>query len=155
MSDPFVETVRAGIGGLKDTIALAEDLEGVVQQVQDLGKKELAARAAWRRKQVQVNGDYAFIDAVDEYRRVRAAVEMREEIKRQVIAKWGVAGWNEVELIEARQKDDYKRLYTEDGYDREKMFQLKLWSFGLAAVVTFILWVAGVIHDLSVAFYGD
>ena len=155
MADPFVETIRAGIGGFKDAISLAEDLDGVAAQLQDLGKRELSARAAWRRKAVQVKGDYSFINAVDEYKAVREALDMKAEIKRQVIAKWGKQAWNEIELIEARQKDEYKKLYTEDGHDREKMFQLKLWSFGFAAIIVFIMWVTGVVHELAVAFYGD
>ena len=155
MTDPFVETIRAGIGGFKDAISLAEDLEGVAEQVADLGKKELAARQAWRRKQVQVSGDYAFIDAVDEYKRVREALDMKAELKRQAIAKWGPSAWNEIELIEARQKEDYKRLYTEDGHDREKMFQLKLACFSAALIIVLIMWATGTIRELSIAFYGE
>ena len=138
--NPLIGEIKAGIGGLSEAISLAEDLEGVAQQVQDLGKKELAARQAWRRKQVQVNGDYAFVDAVDEYRRVREALDMKAELKRQAIAKWGPMAWNEIELIEARQKEDYAKLYTEDGHDREAMTRLKWYCFGAAAIVTYLLW---------------
>jgi len=138
--DPLIGEIKAGIGGLSEAISLADDLEGVAQQVQDLGKKELAARRDWRRKQVQVNGDYAFVDAVDEYRRVKEALELKEELKRQAIAKWGKSAWHEIELIEARQKEDWAKLYTEDGHDREKMAKLKWACFGAAAFITFILW---------------
>lgn len=153
--NPFIGEIKAGIGGLSEAISLAEDLEGVAQQVQDLGKKELAARRDWRRKQVQVNGDYAFVDAVDEYRRVKEAMELKAELKKQAIAKWGPQAWNEIELIEARQKDDYARLYTEDGHDREKMFQLKLACFAAALIVTLLLWANGTVHELAVAFFGE
>jgi len=152
--NPLIGEIKAGISGLSEAISLAEDLEGVAQQVQDLGKKELAARQAWRRKQVQVSGDYAFVDAVDEYRRVREALDMKAELKRQAIAKWGPSAWHEIELIEARQKDDYKRLYTEDGHDREAMFKLKLACFGVAAIIVLIMWMTGTIRELSEAFYG-
>lgn len=152
--NPLIGEIKAGIGGLSEAISLAEDLEGVAQQVSDLGKKELAARKAWRRKQVQVNGDYAFVDAVDEYRRVKEALGLREELKQQAIAKWGKSAWHEIELIEARQKDEYKRLYTEDGYDREKMAQLKWGCFGAALLITMILWGTGVIREMSEAFLG-
>ena len=138
--NPLVGEIKAGIGGLSEAISLAEDLEGVAQQVQDLGKKELAARQAWRRKQVQVNGDYAFVDAVDEYRQVKEALALKEELKKQAIEKWGPYAWHEIELIEARQKDDKARLYTEDGHDREAMNRLKWLCFGAAAVITFLLW---------------
>ncbi len=152
--NPLIGEIKAGIGGLSEAISLAEDLEGVAQQVQDLGKKELAARKAWRRKQVQVNGDYAFVDAVDEYRRVKEALDLRAELKKQAIAKWGPQAWHEIELIEARQKDEYKRLYTEDGYDREKMAQLKWGCFAAALIITMILWGTGVIREMSEAFLG-
>lgn len=152
--NPLIGEIKAGIGGLSEAISLAEDLEGVAQQVQDLGKKELAARRAWRRKQVQVNGDYAFVDAVDEYRRVREAMDMKAELKKQAIAKWGPSAWHEIELIEARQKEEYAKLYTEDGYDREKMFQLKVGCFGAAFIIVMILWGTGVIRQMSEAFLG-
>lgn len=138
--NPLIGEIKAGIGGLSEAISLAEDLEGVAQQVQDLGKKELAARQAWRRKQVQKNGDYAFVDAVDEYRRVKEALELKEELKRQAIKKWGPAAWHEIELIEARQKEDWAKVFTEDGHDREAMNRLKWICAGAAAVITFILW---------------
>ena len=140
MADPLIDGIRAGIGGFKDAISLAEDLEGVAEQVADLGKKELSARQAWRRKQVQVNGDYAFVDAVDEYHRVKEALDLKEQLKQQAIAKWGKAAWHEIELIEARQKEDWAKLYTEDGHDREAMNRLKWMCFGAAAIITFILW---------------
>ena len=138
--NPLIGEIKAGIGGLSEAISLADDLEGVAQQVQDLGKKELAARQAWRRKQVQKNGDYAFVDAVDEYRRVKEALELKEELKRQAIAKWGPAAWHEIELIEARQKEEWAKIYTEDGYDRAAMARLKWGCFGAASVITFFLW---------------
>ena len=138
--DPFISEIKTGIGGLSKAISLADDLEGVAQQVQDLGKKELSARQAWRRKQVQVNGDYAFVDAVDEYRRVKEAVQLKEELRRQAIDKWGPTAWHEIELIEARQKEDWTRVYTEDGHDRADMARLKWLCFGAAAIITYILW---------------
>lgn len=138
--NPLIGEIKAGIGGLSEAISLAEDLEGVAQQVQDLGKKELAARRDWRRKQVQVSGDYAFVDAVDEYRRVREALDMKAELKRQAIAKWGPSAWHEIELIEARQKDDYAKIYNEDGHDRAAMNRLKWACAAAAAIITFFLW---------------
>lgn len=155
MSDPFVQTIKQGINSLGEVISIAEDLDGVADQIRSLGKRELSARAAWRRKAVQVQGDYSFVNAVDEYKAVREALDMKAEIKRQVIAKWGKQAWAEIEKIEARQKDEYKKLYNEDGHDRQKMFQLKLWSFGFAAIIVFIMWINGVIHEMAIAFYGD
>lgn len=138
--DPFIETVKGGIGGLSEAISLADDLEGVAQQVQDLGKKELQARKAWRRKQAVRNGDYAFVDAVEEYNRVKEAQKLKEQIKQETIRRWGTSAWYEVESIEARQKEEFERIYTEDGHDRAAMNRVKWLCFAAASIVTYILW---------------
>lgn len=155
MSDPFVDALKGGINTASELITVADDLEKVAQQVADLGKKEVQARSAWRRKKAIVQGDYAYVDAVDEWKRVKEAQDAREQVRRHVVAKWGAQAWNEIELIEARQKDDYKRLYTEDGHDRAAMNRLKWGCFGAALLVTMILWSMGVVHELAVAFYGE
>lgn len=155
MADPFVDAIKGGINTASELISIADDLEGVAQQVQDLGKKELEARAAWRRKAVQVQGDYAFLNATDEYRRVREAVELKEKVKAEAIKRWGPKAWDEIQEIEKRQKEDYARLYTEDGHDRAAMTKLKWQCFGAAALVTLILWMTGIVRELSIMFYGD
>lgn len=154
MADPFIEAVKGGIGGFSEVISLADDLDAVAKQVSDLGKKEIQARADWRRKQLQVKGDYGFVSAVDEYNRVREAMDMKEQVKQEVISKWGAPAWNEVLAIEARQKEEFKKLYTEDGIDRKKLFQVKLACFGAALFIVIILWITGVIREMSEAFYG-
>ena len=138
--DPLIEAVKGGIGGFSEAISLADDLDGVAQQLGDLGKKETAARAAWRRKQAFVSGDYGYVDAVAEWKRVKEAQEAREEVRQQVVRRWGASAWDEVLAIEKRQKEDSARIYTEDGHDREAMNRVKWLCFGAAAVVTYLLW---------------
>jgi hypothetical protein len=155
MSDPFVDALKGGISKASELITVADDLEKVAQQVADLGKKERLARSAWRRKKAIVHGDYTYVDAVDEWKRVKEAQDAREQVRQHVIDKWGTQAWNEIELIEARQKDDRARLFTEDGHDREAMNRLKWGCFGAALLVTMLLWGTGVIHEMAVAFYGE
>lgn len=154
MIDPIGQ-LKGGINAASELISLADDLDGVVQQVADLGKKELDARRAWRNKAVQVKGDYAFLNATDEYRRVREAIELKEQVKTEAIKRWGPKAWDEIEAIEKRQKEDFARLYTEDGHDKKAMFQLKLACFSAALIIVLIMWSTGVIRELSIAFYGD
>lgn len=153
--DPFVGQIKGTINSLSEVISIADDLDGVAKQVSDLGKKELAARAEWRRKQAVVKGDYAFLNAVEEYNRVKEAKKMREQVKQQVIAQYGKTGWEEVERIEKRQKEEFDKFYTEDGHDKKKLFQVKLACFAAAFMITMILWINGIIHEMAVAFYGD
>lgn len=155
MSDPFVDALKGGINTASELISVADDLEKVAQQVADLGKRERLARSAWRRKKAVVHGDWAYVDAVEEWKRVKEALDAKEEVRKHVVARWGKQAWNDILLIEARQKDDRARFFTEDGYDREKMNQLKWGCFGAALLVTMILWGTGVIHEMSIAFYGE
>lgn len=150
-----VNQLRAGVDAAKEAVAVVEDMEDVVRQVQQLNEKTIAARTAWRKKQVQVKGDYAFVDAVDEYKRVREALDMRETLKKQVIKKWGDAGWAEVELIEARQKDELKEIYTEEGHDREKLKRVTAIYWSLSAILVAWLWVAGYIREWAQIVFPD
>jgi len=157
VSDPFVGQIKASIGSLSEVISLADDLDGVAQQVQDLGKKELAARRNYRAAAMrkQHAADYTFVNAVQEFNELKECLALKEELKSQGVAKDGHKGWAMVEEIEQRQKDDAKRLYTEDGHDRAQMRRVKWACFGLASCITLILWLNGTIHEMSVAFYGE
>jgi hypothetical protein len=165
MSDPIGEVkdlissplnqLRAGVDGAKEVIAIAEDMEGVVRQVQQLNEKTIAARTAWRKKKVQVKGDYAFVDAVDEYTRVKEAQKMREELKKEVIRKWGESGWAEVEVIEERQKEDLKKIYTEEGHDRDKLRRFTMIYWSLSFILVGYLWVAGYIRQWSMVVFPE
>lgn len=153
--DPFVSQLKGTINSVSQVISLADDLDGVAKQVGDLGKKEIAARAEWRRKAAVVKGDYAFLNAVDEYHRVKEAVNLKEQVKQEVIKQYGKAGWDEVLKIEKRQKEEFDKFYTEDGHDKQKMFQVKLACFGLAGIITMIMYLTGMIREMSIAFYGN
>jgi hypothetical protein len=144
-----VHQLRAGVDAAKEAVAVVEDMEDVVRQVQQLNEKTIAARTAWRKKQVQVKGDYAFVDAVDEYKRVKEAHALREELRAQVIKKWGEAGWAEVEVIEARQKEDLSKIYTDEGHDREKLRRVTMIYWSLSFILVGWLWVAGYIREWS------
>lgn len=157
VSDPFVGQIKAGIGSLSEVISLADDLDGVAQQVQDLGKKELSLRRNYRAAALrkQHSADYTFVNAVQEFNELKDCLALKDQLKAQVIAKYGPEGWAKVEEIEARQKDDAKRLFTEDGHDRAAMNKLKWACFGVAFFIVMILWMNGTIRELSIAFYGD
>ncbi len=157
VSDPFVGQIKASIGGLSEVISLADDLDGVAKQVSDLGQKELSLRRNYRAAAMrkQHAADYTFVSAVQEFNELKDCLALKDELKSQVVAKYGTQGWTMVEEIEARQRADAKRLFTEDGHDRAKMARVKWACFGLAACITLILWLNGTIHEMSVAFYGE
>lgn len=139
--DPILASLKGVTGGLNATLDFADEAGQVADRIAALGKEEINARAAWRRKEVQRNGDYAFLDATEEYKRVRDALDLKEKIKADFTRKYGPASWYEVEEIIARQAEDNKRLFTEDGHDRQKLFMVKVYCFLAAFIITFGLWL--------------
>jgi hypothetical protein len=48
-------------------------------------------------------------------------------------------------------KQDWERIYNEDGHDRKQLFMLKVYCFGLAAIIVAILYINGIIRQMSEA----
>lgn len=154
MIDP-ISQLRMGVDSAKELVAITEDMEDVVRQVQQLNEKTVAARTAWRKKEVQVKGEYAFVNAVDEYKRVREAMDLRDQLKQETVRKWGAAAWAEVEKIEARQKEELKKIYTDEGHDRAKLRQATFVWFALSGILVGWLWVAGYIRQWSMVVFPE
>jgi hypothetical protein len=139
--DPIVQSLKGVTGGLNSVLDFADEADATAKRIAALGKQELAARAAWRRKEVHRNGDYAFIDATEEYKRVREALDLKDKVKAEFVRKYGPASWYEVESIIERQAEEKKKLFTEDGHDRKALFMVKLYCFLAAGIITFGLWL--------------
>ena len=155
MTDPVIGTARAAITGLKEAIKVGKEFEEVTQEIADLGKAELQARAAARRKAAFRNPETHFVEATKEFHRFKEVEEIKKEMYGEIERKWGKLGLQEVEKIEKRMAEDYKRMYTEDGIDREKLFVVKFWCFFAAAVIVAFLWYNGTIRQLSIIAYGE
>ena len=155
MTDPVIGTARAAITGLKEAIKVGKEFEEVTQEIADLGKAELQARAAARRKAAFRNPETHFVEATKEFHRFKEVEEIKAEMYGEIEKKWGKLGLQEVEKIEKRMADDYKRMYTEDGLDKEKLFRVKFYCFLAAAVIVAFLWYNGTIRQLSILAYGE
>mgnify|MGYP001343546702 CR=1 FL=1 len=153
--DPVIGTARTAIAGLKEAIKVGKEFEEVTQEIADLGKAELQARAAARRKAAVKNPETHFVEATKEFHRFKEVEEIKAEMYGEIERKWGKLGLQEVEKIEKRMAEDYKRMYTEDGLDREKLFRVKFYCFLAAAIITAYLWYAGIIHEMAVVAYGE
>jgi hypothetical protein len=52
MSEPVTQVAKAAVAGIKEALAVGKELESVTKDIQELGKSEVQARAAFRKKQL-------------------------------------------------------------------------------------------------------
>ena len=151
MSDPITGAARAAISGIREGLAVGKELEELTKEIGELGQADIAARRAYRRKQAVRKPDTHFFEAIEEWKRFREIHDMRQEMINDVKRKYGQKAVDEINEIEQRMKKDWEKIYNEDGHDRKKLFMVKVYCFLLAAIITAILWINGVIHQMAEA----
>lgn len=151
MSDPIIGAARAAVSGIREGLAVGKEIEELGKDIANLGKADLEARRAYRRKQAVRKPDTHFFEAVEEWQRFREIHDMRQEMLDDVRRKYGSKAVQEITEIEERMKKEWEKIYTEDGHDRKKLFMVKVYCFLLAAIITAILWINGTIRAMSEA----
>jgi predicted RNA-binding protein with RPS1 domain len=143
MSEPVTQVAKAAVAGIKEALAVGKELESVTKDIQELGKADVQARAAFRKKQLNRPKDTSVFSAVEEWRGVYEIKQIEEELKRDIIEKHGHAAWTEVEAIKQRILADNKNLTDEFGRDLKKLAELKLYCFLAALVLVSFAYVVG------------
>ena len=149
--DPVTTAARAAISGIKEGLAVGKELEELTKEIGQLGKADLSARQAYRRKQAVRKPDTHFFEAVEEWKRFREIHDMRQEMLDEVKRRYGQRAVDDIIRIENRMKQDWEKIYNEDGHDRKQLFMLKVYCFGLAAIIVAILYINGIIRQMSEA----
>jgi hypothetical protein len=72
---------------------------------------------------------------------------MLAEVKRS----YGQKAVDDIVAIEERMKKDWQKIYNEDGHDKQKLFMLKVYCFLAAACIVAILYINGIIRQMSEA----
>jgi predicted RNA-binding protein with RPS1 domain len=129
MSEPVTQVAKAAVAGIKEALAVGKELESVTKDIQELGKADVQARAAFRKKQLNRPKDTSVFSAVEEWRGLYEIKQIEEELKRDIIEKHGSAAWTEVEAIKQRILADNKNLTDEFGRDLKKLNELKIYCF--------------------------
>ena len=143
MSEPVTQAAKAAVSGIREALAVGKELESVTKDIQDLGKADVQARAAYRRKQKQRPKDTAVFSAVEEWRGVYEIRKIEEELKHDIIAKHGQAAWDEVMTIKERILKDNKDLTDEFGRDLKKLAMLKWYCFIAAFLLVSLAYISG------------
>lgn len=129
MSEPVTQVAKAAVAGIKEALAVGKELESVTKDIQDLGKADVQARAAFRKKQLNRPKDTSVFSAVEEWRGLYEIKKIEEELKQDIIEKHGPAAWGEIEVIKERILKDNKNLTDEFGRDLKKLNELKIYCF--------------------------
>jgi hypothetical protein len=129
MSEPVTQVAKAAVAGIKEALAVGKELESVTKDIQDLGKADVQARAAFRKKQLNRPRDTSVFSAVEEWRGLYEIKKIEEELKQDIIEKHGPAAWGEIEVIKERILKDNKNLTDEFGRDLKKLNELKIYCF--------------------------
>jgi predicted RNA-binding protein with RPS1 domain len=129
MSEPVTQVAKAAVAGIKEALAVGKELESVTKDIQELGKADVQARAAFRKKQLNRPKDTSVFSAVEEWRGLYEIKQIEEELKRDIIEKHGPTAWTEVEAIKQRILADNKNLTDEFGRDLKKLNELKIYCF--------------------------
>ncbi len=124
MSEPVTQVAKTAVAGIREALAVGKELESVTKDIQELGKADLQARAAYRRKQKQRPKDTAVFSAVEEWRGVYEIKKIEDELKQDIIAKHGQAAWDEIIVIKDRILRDNKDLTDEYGRDLRKLIPI-------------------------------
>ncbi len=143
MSEPVTQVAKAAVAGIKEALAVGKELESVTKDIQELGKSEVQARAAFRKKQLNRPKDTSVFSAVEEWRGVYEIKKIEEELKKDIIEKYGPAAWAEVEVIKERILKDNKNLTDEYGRDLHKLAMLKWYCFSAALLIVSFAYVVG------------
>ena len=143
MSEPVTQVAKAAVAGIKEALSVGKELESVTKDIQDLGKADVQARAAFRKKQLNRPKDTSVFSAVEEWRGVYEIKKIEEELKHDIIEKHGPAAWAEIEVIKERILKDNKNLTDEYGRDLKKLAELKLYCFLAALVLVSFAYVVG------------
>jgi hypothetical protein len=102
MSNEFAFVAKQAISGIREGLEAGKEVEQLVQDVDKFVTSEAQARAAMRRKAQVVKGDITFVNAVDEWRRLKEIHDMEQQLRADIIKKHGAAEWEKIEVIKAR-----------------------------------------------------
>lgn len=139
ISDGLVAAAKSAAAGIRSAISAGKELDAAVSDIQKLGMAEVQARQAYRKKQMVVKGDTTIMTAFAEWRRLKQIKEAEQELKDQLIERYGKEAaereWAEIQKIKERQMKEAKDGKDEYGRDVRKLRNLKITCF----VLSFIL----------------
>lgn len=144
--DPIITAAKSATQGIKSVIQSGKELSSAVDDIQRLGVAELQARQAYKKKQLVVKGDTTIMTAFAEWRRLKQIKEAEQELKDQLIERYGKEEaekeWLEIQAIKERQMKEVKDGKDELGRDLAKLRTLKVWCFTLAFFLVTIYYIA-------------
>lgn len=146
VQDAIVGSAKAATTSIRSALAAGKELEAVVGDIQKLGIAEVQAKQAFKRKQRVVHGDTTIMTAFAEWRRLKQIKEAEQELKDQLVERYGKEiaekEWAEIQKIKERQAREIKDGKDELGRDLKKLRNLKISCFGLSFLLVTVYYIA-------------
>jgi hypothetical protein len=146
MSNEFAFIAKQAISGIREGLEAGKEAEQLVQDVDKFVTSEAQARAAMRRKAQVVKGDITFVNAVDEWRKLKEIHDLEQQLKADIIKKFGAAEWGKIEVIKARLLKEATE--NKDAFGRDiKALRALFWKCQFAAfLVMCVFYKGGITH---------
>lgn len=136
------EAIKAGIAMGKEMQGMAKDLSNLWKACGDL------THAAAKPSSGLTSGKSMEQVAMEAYAAKAEALKMSAEIKNFFISKYGLAGWDQVQLIVIEMRKEQKRLELENKKKREKLIE----NIAIATLIVLGIVFSGVIFYMLVLF---
>ena len=143
MSDQFGlnEGAKTLTSSLEASRESAKSLTKTIENIQQDGALVAQQKAAERRKAQQYQPDNTVMKAFKEYEIIQEVKKMELRMKAEVINKYGVKAWDEIQAIKQRMLKEEalnKKLFDKD---LNAVRRVQLYCFLAAAVIAyFIVW---------------
>lgn len=146
VQDAIVGSAKAATTSIRSALSAGKEIESVVGDIQKLGVAEIQAKQAFKRKQRVVQGDTTIMTAFAEWRRLKQIKEAEDELKDQLVERYGKEAaereWAEIQKIKERQMREVKDGKDELGRDLAKLRDLKIFCFVLSFLLVTIYYIA-------------
>jgi len=145
VQDAIVGSAKAATASIRSALSAGKEIDSVVTDIQKLGVAELQAKQAFKKKQRVVTGDTTIMTAFAEWRRLKQIKEAEEELKDQLVERYGKEAaereWAEIQKIKDRQMKEVKDGKDELGRDLQKLRELKIMCFLASFFVVTIYYI--------------
>lgn len=122
-------------GTREATKGLTKSIEAVQQDAVDVAKQ----RVEERRKAQQIRPDHTILRAYNEYQILEEVKKLEEQMKKEVIKKYGEKAWNDIQVIKTRMIKEDKQNKVEFEHDLKNVRRVQFYCFLVAAWIAWYL----------------
>lgn len=145
MSEAITQAAREAVKGVREGLEAGKEVEHLISDIVKFADSEAVARARFRKKAQVVSADHTTFTAVAEWRKLKEVKDLEDELRIEIVSKHGKAAWDEILKIKDRHLKEQSDNKNAFGEDIRKLRLLMVGCCAAAALVTLLLYKAGLI----------